>query len=372
MTRSGKQQLMLKVVMLTIAALLCPLTGVADNTVATRIHPGTPLVLNPVTGALQFDLGGSETRKLQLQLSQPLMLESGYFVLSPAAGSNLLGLDAVLRVPLGNGSSLQAGAEQILGKSQFQTLGSIQCMNGTLGPDSYTASGCHFVTEATPIFDSHALNLGASHEFGHLSTSVNWFATESKTGTAGVYNVNQLSPSALAGHGLLAAPLGGGVSHPVLSNAYLASEATGIDLNFQLGFATNQAGEIRLGLALTRVLAASYQGISGHSLSPQDWHVASPFDSATLGIEWSRGSFSSGITGYYREPVNFLDRQSLDSSSTFDVHFTWRTPWNANLSIGASNVLGSGVDERNNIDKTTDRYESIYGRIPYVRYQQDL
>ena len=54
------------------------------------------------------------------------------------------------------------------------------------------------------------------------------------------------------------------------------------------------------------------------------------------------------------------------------MHFTWRTPWNANLSVGASNVLNSGVNDNPAADKPVDRFESIYGRIPYVRYQQDL
>jgi hypothetical protein len=156
-----------------------------------------------------------------------------------------------------------------------------------------------------------------------------------------------------------------------LTSGYLNSETTGIDLNFQVGFTTGQEGEIQLGLALARVMDANYQGIYGQSLSPLDWNLAQPFNSAALGIEWNSGSFSSGIRGYYREPISFLNQQSLDSTSTFDVHFTWRTPWNANLSVGASNVLGAGVDS-GSTDKAADRFESIYGRIPYVRYQQDL
>ncbi len=338
-----------------------------------RFHPGTPMVLGPITGAFEFDLGGSETRKLQLQLSHPLMLEAGHHLLSLAPGSNQLGLDAILRVPLGNGLSLQGGAEHILGNTQFQTLGSIQCLNGTLGPDSYTASGCRFVTGAGATFDRRTLNLGASHESGNMSASMNWFTTATQSGAAGVYKLSQLNNPAVLLDNALLTPLAGDKGLPgAMSAAYINSETTGIDLNFQLGIATDQAGEVQLGLALTRVLDANYQGIYAHSLSALDWSVAKPFDSVALGVEWNRGSFSSGIRGYYREPVSFLNRENLDSMSTFDVHFTWRAPWNANLSIGASNVLGAGVDKRNNSDKTTDRFESIYGRIPYVRYQQDL
>lgn len=338
-----------------------------------KFHPGTPMVLDPITGAFEFDLGGSETRKLQLQLARPIMLEAGHHLLSIAPGSKQLGLDAVFRMPLANGLSLQGGAEQILGNTQFQTLGSIQCLNGTLGPDSYTASGCHFVTGADATFDRRTLNLGARHESGQLSASMNWFTTATENDAVGVYKLSQFNnPAVLLDNALLTPLAGDKVLPDAMSAAYSNSETTGIDLNFQLGIATDQAGEIRLGLALTRVLDANYRGIYGHSLNALNWSAAKPFDSAALGLEWNRGSFSSGIRGYYREPVSFLNREKLDSMSTFDVHFTWRAPWSANLSIGASNVLGAGADERNNTDKTADRYESIYGRIPYVRYQQDL
>ena len=55
------------------------------------LHPGTPMVLDPVSGGFEFDLGGSETPKLQLQLSQPLMLETGSHLPTGLPHSNLLG-----------------------------------------------------------------------------------------------------------------------------------------------------------------------------------------------------------------------------------------------------------------------------------------
>lgn len=338
----------------------------ADALSRNEFHPGTPMVLDPVTGALQFDLGGSETRKLQLQLAHPIMLETSQHLLPPVPGSRLLGLDARLRIPLGKSLSLHGGAEQILGNNEFQSVGSIQCVNGILGPDSYTASGCRFVTDDHSVFDRHTLNLGLRHEFGNVSTSVNWFSTKREKGVADVYRPHQVGVE----NQLLAPFTSASVLPGSGTTSYIANEASGIDLNFQVGFTTDQAGEIRVGLALTRVIDANYGGIhGGRGIGLLDWSVAKPFDSAALGLEWSRGSFSSGIRGYYREPVSFLNRENLDSMSTFDVHFTWRAPWNANLSVGASNVLG---DDRNSLDKATDRYESIYGRIPYVRYQQDL
>lgn len=333
------------------------------------VHPGTPMVLDPVSGGFEFNLGGSETPKLQLQLSQPLLLESGSHLPTVPTDSNILGLGATLRMPVGGGLSLNSSLEQ---STQFQSFGSIRCLNGTLKPDSYSASGCRFVTDSGVKFDRRTLNLGASQDIGKLRSSVNWFTTTTEAGPNGVYALNQFTAVPRANNHLLIPEVGAGVLAGSNPSGYLAGETTGIDLNFQVGFATGQSGNVRLGLALTRVLAANYQGTYGQIPGLLDWNLAESFDSAALGVKWTHGSFSGGLTGYYREPVTFLDREQLDSSSTFDVHFTWRAPWNANLSVGTSNVLGAGVDDDSRNDKNTDRFESIYGRIPYVRYQQDL
>ena len=330
------------------------------------------MVLDPPASAFEFDLAGSDTRKLQLQLSHPLLLESGDTFYASEADTYLLGLDATLQMPLGRNVAIRGGVEQSIGYSNFQTLGSIHCLNGTLRPDSYTASGCRFVTDDASGFDRRTLNVGIGHETGNFATSLNWFTTEEDLGGTAVRALNQFGPSPLLENRLLN-PLSGEGANAANSSLYsLAGETTGIDLNFQVGFTTDRSGEVHLGLALTRILDANYQGIYGNAVGPMDWNIAAPFTTAAAGIEWNNGAFSSGIRGYYREPVSFLNRENLDAMSTFDVHFTWRTPWNASLSVGASNVMGSGADEAVATDEPADRFESIYGRIPYVRYQQDL
>ena len=154
---------------------------------------------------------------------------------------------------------------------------------------------------------------------------------------------------------------------------YLNSKASGVNLNFKVGIATDTRGDIRVGLSFTRVLEADYQGLYSNSSDALSWTLAEPFNSARMNLEWSRGAFSSGIQGFYRDSVDFLNRNSVDSLTTFDVHFTWRTPWNAKLSVGASNVMNAGSDNSSKTEsQAVDPFESIYGRIPYVRYKQDL
>lgn len=338
------------------------------------VHPGTPMMLDPDFGGFPFNVGDRETRKLKLQLTEPLVIESGSRFRADG-DSGLLGLDATLSIPVGGGLSFSGRADQLLGRDQFQSLGSIHCDNGILRSDSYTASGCRFVGERGGLFDRRTLSMGPQLDIGNVSTSLRWFTSEALYGGAGIPAANPW-PSPLDGALPMAAesPLLPGS----LAASQLAGQTTGIDLDFQVGFTTDQAGEIRLGLALTRIYGAEYDVLdnAGHSglASPLQWNVAQPFDTASLGIEWNHGAFSGGLRGWYREPVSFLDRSELDGMGTFDVHFTWRTPWNANLSVGAGNVLNAGVgaDSGPAADKPADRFESIYGRIPYVRYQQDL
>jgi len=331
------------------------------------------MMLDPDFAGVPFSSQMGDSRQLQLRLAQPLTLDVTSQVRADESAA-MLGLDATLRVPVAGGLSLAGTVNQTVAEDGFQALGSIHCHNGILRSDSYTASGCRFVNDSSTEFDRRTLSLGPRFDFGNLSTSLSWFTSESTHSAGSV--ISPWRQTALLDPGLTALEAGGGLFPGSLAASQLAGETSGIDLDFQVGITTDQAGEIRLGLALTRIYGVSYEGFHnglGDGLgSPMQWNVAEPFNTASLGIEWNNGAFSGGVRGYYREPVSFLDRSNMESMGTFDVHFTWRTPWNANLSVGASNVLNAGVESRAAGDKPADRFESIYGRIPYVRYQQDL
>jgi hypothetical protein len=333
-----------------------------------------PVVIDNDAG-LNFDLGGSDTRKLQLLLNQPLTLSAGSRARTLDNGGNLLGLDATLNVPVTRNLNLAAGIDRQVGTARFQSLGNIQCMNGTLRADSYTASGCRFVNQPLASSEQKRFNLGAQMDFGNTSASFDWFTQDSEINQSSVRRLSGLGGQAVMGNSLLSPTMG----NPLLSSnsydplQYLNSEASGVNLNFKVGFSTDNSGDIRLGLAFTRVLDAEYQGLYSNSSDALSWTLAEPFNSTRMNLEWSRGAFSSSIQGFYRDSVDFLNRNTVDSLTTFDVHFTWRTPWKADLSVGASNVLNAGTDNAGSTEnQAVDPFESIYGRIPYVRYKQDL
>jgi hypothetical protein len=353
------------------ATLSMTTNGGASDAVAKTPFP----VVTDNSAGLNFDVGGSDKRKLQLQLRQPLTLSAGTRARVLDNGGDILGLDATLSVPVSNNFSLSAGVDRQIGTAHFQSLGSIHCMNGTLRADSYTASGCRFINEPLASTDQRRFNLGTEMNIGQASASAGWFTQDSAFNQYGARNQGAIGGQAAMGNSLLSPNLGNPLLSPGSSDFLqsLSSEASGINLNFKVGIATDPEGDIQVGLAFTRVLDANYQGLYSDLGNPISWTVAEPFSSASMNLEWNRGAFSSGVQAFYRESVNFLNRDSLDALTTFDVHFTWRTPWKANLSVGASNVLNSGIDTTGNTEnQSVDPFESIYGRIPYVRYKQDL
>jgi len=352
-----------------------PLFGVTNNEVANQ-----PLVLLPLQkehspANLAFDLGGSESRKLELQLSEPITLNINNNQLRSSSGVGSVFLDSSLSLHLTDNlditSSLGAGRTQ----SSFQPLGSIHCQNGVLDQGSFRASDCYFINQAN-VLKQDQVALGLRYGKARFNTAVSMFRSEAGIGQQGYLNSAMLMNSAASSTGMLTSESGDPFLRAMSTGQplnYMNSAASGLDIEFQVGFATDSAGDIRLGLQLTRILDASYDATSSFAPIPQNWTISNPFDSAKMNLDWSKGNFSGGLQGYYREQIQFLNNQELDSSTTFDVHFTWRAPWNANLSVGTSNVLGAGSGDKGKNDTgLQDPFEAVYGRIPYVRYQQDL
>ena len=345
-----------------------------DSGQASEFTP-LPLLQNQAAG-LAFDVAGSETRKLELQLAAPLTLQATTQSrwLNLGGGSVLAGtsLEWMATDNLSLGASIQETRHQV----QFQPVGSIHCQNGVLQAGSYRASDCYFVNDANDL-NMGTISIGADYEVGNNAlAAINLFRQEATVDTRNSIGQNALGVSPALGAGLLGPVL----NNPVLPQygnneglEYLDSEVTGIDLEFKVGVSTDNAGDMQLGLQFTHVLDGSYNGLYPSRSGFTNWTLAEPFESARISFDWQKNSFSGGVQAFYREPVEFLNRSSLDSMTTFDVYFTWRAPWNASLSVGASNLLNSGVDESGSSDNAiTDPFEAVYGRIPYVRYQQDL
>lgn len=373
---------------LMVAAVAClsPFTAFADNTnqvasplfgSSSNVDAEQPLVLLPLQknqspDNFGFDLGGSESRKLELQLSKPITLNINNTQQRSPSGIGSVFLDSSLSLDLSDNLDITSSLGTGRTPSSFQTLGSIHCQNGVLDQGSFHASDCYFINQAN-VLKQDQIALGLRYGKGNINTAVSMFRRDASVGQKNVVNYAVPSGVAFSNTGMLPPGTGNPFLQTLEPLSYMSGETSGLDIEFQVGFAMDSAGDIRLGLQLTHFLDASYDSTSAFAPDLQNWTIANPFDSAKMNLDWSKGNFSGGIQGYYREQVQFLNNQELDSSTTFDVHFTWRAPWNANLSVGTSNVLGAGSGDKGKTETgLQDPFEAVYGRIPYVRYQQDL
>lgn len=107
--------------------------------------------------------------------------------------------------------------------------------------------------------------------------------------------------------------------------------------------------------------ALGTQELLGMFGSPMRWDSAT----VTLGIGY-RG-VSGRLTGRLIELP-----EGQGNWSGLDLGFSWRTPWQGELSFGAKNLLNKTPDTSQWPLHELPAIEAPSGRTPYVRYKQDL
>jgi len=243
------------------------------------------------------------------------------------------------------------------------SLAHIQCSQGMVTMNSYLAQDCRFVDGPAP---SDSVNL--------LQVSGDWMAAPGL----------QLGISAFRGDenpdlgdrpfafDLYRDPLGRGT----VDGGDGAVE--GMDVNVSFGIQTERVGDFLVGLQLARYrqrMSLSDLAMTTEPLDARDDTFYS--NSAQLLLGWRNGSFSGEVLGHHRELPLWLgpEQRAPGTLNSFDLEFSWHAQRNASLSIGVSNVMDAAprADEpATEAAALEDPLESVYGRIPYVRYKHDL
>ena len=96
-----------------------------------------------------------------------------------------------------------------------------------------------------------------------------------------------------------------------------------------------------------------------HGGLPPEWGAGS------LSLSGGRGNLGAEITGQMIDVPGQPARYA-----TLGAGVTWRMPWKARLSVGADNIVTRGKNPFGLPDSRTTTEDE--GRVPYVRYQQDL
>ena len=114
---------------------------------------------------------------------------------------------------------------------------------------------------------------------------------------------------------------------------------------------------VSIGGTLARVRLIPTDQIPGGL--PPEWNTGS------LSLRGGIGRFGGEITGQMIEVPGQPSRYSSVGAGV-----TWRAPWRAKISVGADNLVTRGKNPFGLPDAPPA--EADEGRVPYVRYQQDL
>ena len=103
-----------------------------------------------------------------------------------------------------------------------------------------------------------------------------------------------------------------------------------------------------------------------------------PRDRGQLTFNWALGDYSASVVGNHvsdqdgRFPWQGGDHH-VASLITWDVQASYATPWSGQITVGARNVLDRDPPRKTRGNAAYDRQQNeIYGRVPYLRLEQDF
>ncbi len=248
------------------------------------------------------------------------------------------------------------------------SLAHIQCSQHTLTLDTFLAKNCQFVDQPVP---DNAVNL--------VQIQGEWTAAPNVQVGLGLFRSEQSGAQVSDQLGQPLDRLASLFGLPGTNPATPEGVVEGAMANVSFGIEVERVGDFLLGLQLARYRQRSSLMDLG---DPRQWAAAGRFDdqvtnAAQLNLAWQRGNFRGDLLGRYVDrPIRLgqLGDQTITTPpSGFDLEFSWQ-PGKASFSVGVSNVLDQGASASGSAgdNRTDEGVRDIYGRIPYVRYKQDL
>jgi iron complex outermembrane receptor protein len=154
-------------------------------------------------------------------------------------------------------------------------------------------------------------------------------------------------------------------------------DTEGIDLDAHWLLRLGRYGDLSTRLYWTRVLNFSVSDTSdpGRTVH-RDGDVFYPEDRGQLTLNWSLGDFNVTTVGNYISDQEGApncgpeDRCRLGVFTTVDLQASWATPWNGQITVGARNIFDE--DPPTDFGFYTNQQHEVFGRVPYVRWEQDL
>jgi len=112
---------------------------------------------------------------------------------------------------------------------------------------------------------------------------------------------------------------------------------------------------------------------NGDGLQPPAFFA--PDNRGTVSLNWALGDFSANaIWNYISSADDKISDYHVGNWSTVDLSVGYATPWNGLVTIGARNIFDEDPPTSQNITSPyySNYLHDVYGRVPYLRYEQDL
>lgn len=156
--------------------------------------------------------------------------------------------------------------------------------------------------------------------------------------------------------------------------------ARGIDLEINHRWETDSIGTFHTRFSASHQLEYNYTP-QGLPVIEYAGTFQRPEDRAQLAVNWSTGDFSiGGSANYIGDSANKLANgddhptQQFPSWTTYDLQASLQLPWNAKATLGVRNVGNKMPPVTNALGFPfySNTLYNIYGRVPYIRYEQNF
>ncbi|MGH8496184.1 MAG: TonB-dependent receptor plug domain-containing protein [Gammaproteobacteria bacterium] len=158
-----------------------------------------------------------------------------------------------------------------------------------------------------------------------------------------------------------------------LNQNIASTETRGYDVDLQYGFSMGAVGDFSTQLQVSKVIEFLSDLGDGNGLQ----RLQGTFDPdlrAALSLDWSRGDFSASVLGNHVTDTENGTGAMLASWTTWDATVGWATPWNGKISVGARNVFDRDPPTSVQVGNPfySNQLHDVFGRVPFIRYEQNL
>jgi len=157
-------------------------------------------------------------------------------------------------------------------------------------------------------------------------------------------------------------------------------KTSGVDLDFSWNFEVGNTGDWRWWVLGSHVEKFEVEPLAGVGFQEIGGLLGVPENRLNTGIDWSRGNWSGALQ------MNWIDSTSETASAglpeighiaswtTWDIQLGYAFGWDGKLTLGVRNVDDRDPPVSNAFGHPRWSFINydIFGRVPYIRYEQDL